>query len=292
MPAGAVGGDRDDSPRLRRGAASPTRQTFTPLEPFREASLSRLPPVSDSSAEREEAALPASRRPALTTAQLPPGIDPKLVSSPTFALEYALEEVGRWGVSRVELWGTPDGGQTWRRYATDDDNRSPIQVTVDGEGLYGFRIVVYSAAGTAAFPPQSGDQPELWVAVDLHRPTVELTSIEPGSGNQVDYLILRWRAEDDNLEPRPISLFYSTRPAGPWSAIATNLQNTGQYAWRLERQVPARFYLRLEARDMAGNLAAYQTAEPVLLERPQPTGHLQDVHPVNSAARPSPPAAR
>jgi hypothetical protein len=260
------------------------RPTFAPLEPFREASLSRLPPVGES-AERGDMPPSASVRPDSAGGQLPPGVEPKQVPSRTFALQYELQEVGRWGVSKVELWGTRDGGRSWHLYATDDDNRSPLQVTVDGEGLYGFRIVVYSAAGTATFPPQSGDQPELWVAVDLHRPTVELTAIEPGSGNQADYLILRWRAEDDNLQPRPISLFYSSRPAGPWSAVATNLQNTGEYAWRLERHLPARFYLRLEARDTAGNLAAYQTAEPVLLQRPQPTGHLQGVRPLNSAAR-------
>jgi hypothetical protein len=270
----------------REEGSLPTRPKTAPLEPFREASLSRLPSVGDL-AERGEAASAASLPPGWP---LSPGDDPKLVCSRTFAMEYALEEVGRWGVSTVELWGTRDGGQTWRRYATDDDNRSPVQVTVDGEGVYGFRIVVQSAAGAATFPPQSGDRPELWVAVDLQRPTVELTAIEPGSGNQVDYLILRWRAEDDNLEPRPISLFYSTRPAGPWSAVATNLENSGEYAWRLERQVPARFYLRLEARDTAGNLAAYQTAEPVLLERPQPTGRLQGIRPINSAARPLTPA--
>ncbi len=64
---------------------------------------------------------------------------------------------------------------------------------------------------------------------------------------------------DNNLEPRPISLFYSSRSTGPWSAIATNLENTGEYAWRVERYVPTRFYLRIEARDTAGNLAAFQT---------------------------------
>ncbi len=268
----------------RYATTAPAGPTFAPLEPFREASLSRLPAVAGAPV-RGDMVGSASLRPEHDSGQLPPGVTPKEVSSRTFALEYALEEVGRWGVSKVELWGTRDHGQTWQCYATDDDNRSPIQVTVDGEGLYGFRIVVYSAAGTGTFPPRAGERPELWVAVDLHRPTVELTSIEPGSGNQADYLVLRWQAEDDNLEERPISLFYSSRPAGPWSTMATGLENTGEYAWRLERHVPARFYLRLEARDTAGNLAAYQTAEPVLLERPRPTGRIEGVHPVSSAAK-------
>ncbi len=270
----------------RYATTAPTEPRYAPLEPFREASLSRVPEAAGAPI-RGDMIGSASLRAEPVGQQLPLGIEPKEVASRTFALEYKLEEVGRWGVSKVELWGTRDHGQSWQCFATDNDNRSPVDVTVDGEGLYGFRIVVYSAAGTGTFPPQVGDQPELWVAVDLHRPTVELTAIEPGSGNQADYLILRWRAEDDNLEGRPISLYYSSRPAGPWSAMATGLENTGKYAWRLERHVPARFYLRLEARDTAGNLAAYQTAEPVLLERPRPTGHIEGVRPLNSAAKPT-----
>jgi hypothetical protein len=109
----------------------------------------------------------------------------------------------------------------------------------------------------------------------LKRPVVELTAIERGQGNVADHLTLRWRAADNNLEPRPIALFYSSRPAGPWSAIATNLENTGEYAWRVERFVPARFYLRVEARDTAGNLAAYQTREPVEFSPPNLAGRLR-----------------
>ena len=55
-----------------------------------------------------------------------PTAPPKLVGSRTFALEYDLDDAGRGGVSRVELWGTRDGGQPWNRYSQDDDNRSPL----------------------------------------------------------------------------------------------------------------------------------------------------------------------
>jgi hypothetical protein len=187
-------------------------------------------------------------------------------------LDYQLHDVGRWGVSRVELWGTRNGGQTWRRYAQDDDLRSPMRVTVEEEGVYGFRFVAEGAGGVPAPPPQKGDAPELWVEVDLHRPYAELTSIIPGSGNRSDQLLLHWRAEDDNLESRPIALLYSSRPVGPWSAIATSLENTGEYAWRVERHVPERCYLRLEVRDKAGNLGAYEVraVEPADAEAMSP----------------------
>ncbi len=186
----------------------------------------------------------------------------KRVGSRTFALEYDLEQAWHGGTAKVELWGTRDGGQTWRRYASDDDNRSPLVVTVDEEGMYGFRIVVDSGADDTA-TPKPGETPELWVDVDMRRPIVELTAIERGEGNLADHLILRWRADDGDLEGRPIALYYSSRPSGPWSAVAINLENTGVYAWRVERHVPTRFFLRLEARDTAGNVSAFQTREPL-----------------------------
>jgi len=258
---------------------------FATLEPYRET-WSAQPAGSAKGSLREtaspqvaatvSAAKPALRdvTPISSPAQASPSSPPKLVGSRTFALEYDLDDAGRGGVSRVELWGTRDGGQTWNRYAEDDDNRSPIVVTVDEEGVYGFRIVVQTAS-SASSPPRAGDAPELWVSVDLKRPTVELTQIERGQGNQADQLVLRWRANDNNLEPRPIALFYSSRPSGPWSAVATNLENTGEYAWRVERYVPGRFYLRIEARDTAGNLAAFQTREPVEFTTANLTGRLR-----------------
>jgi hypothetical protein len=260
---------------------------FATLEPYRESWSAQ--PNTSASGSSKETATPQSATPAPTAkpalrdvtpisspAQASPSTPPKLVGSRTFALEYDLDDAGRGGVSRVELWGTRDGGQTWNRYAEDDDNRSPIVATVDEEGVYGFRIVMQTVGGPSS-PPRSGDAPELWVSVDLKRPTVELTQIERGQGNQSDQLILRWRANDNNLEPRPIAVFYSSRPSGPWSAVATNLENTGEYAWRVERYVPGRFYLRIEARDTAGNLAAFQTREPVEFTTANLTGRLRSV---------------
>jgi hypothetical protein len=63
--------------------------------------------------------------------------------------------------------------------------------------------------------------------------------------------------------------------------IATDLDNNGQYAWRLLRQIPERLYLRIEIRDKAGNVAVRQSPAPVVLNLPQPTGRLRSVRPVN-----------
>ncbi len=101
-----------------------------------------------------------------------------------------------------------------------------------------------------------------------------------GRGNLSDRLVIRWTAADDHLDARPVGLFYSDKPAGPWQTIATNLENTGEYSWRLVRQMPERIYLRLEVRDVAGNLATVVSPSPTVLHLPQPTGRLRSVRPV------------
>ena len=53
---------------------------------------------------------------------------------------------------------------------------------------------------------------------------------------------------------------------GPWIPIASELPNSGQYAWQLKANLPQRAYLRLEVRDAAGNLGTYETPDPAALD--------------------------
>jgi hypothetical protein len=257
--------DPSAAPRLSAQYAGAARPTEPPA-PTGWTSGSAGPQFAPNQPYRAETPSPTATQPitpiGVGAPANRPANPPKFVGSRTFALEYDLDTASA-AVARVELWGTRDGGATWSRFTQDNDNRSPLVVTVDNEGLYGFRIIAATAASAAPLAPRSGDAPELWVQVDLKRPIVELTSIERGENSLADHLVIRWRAEDNNLQPRPISIFFSSRPGGPWSAVATNVDNSGQYAWRVERYVPSRIYLRIEARDTAGNLAAFQTREPV-----------------------------
>jgi hypothetical protein len=212
-----------------------------------------------------------------------PQSGPMLVNARTFDVEYDLQAVGAWGIAKVELWGTLDEGATWQSFGIDPDNRSPIRVTVPHSGTYGFRILVEGTSSIGVTPPQAGDKPELVVMVDVDQPKAMLAGIETGSGNLADQLHIRWSADDKNLEPRPIGLFYSSYAEGPWSTIATGLENSGDYVWRIERHIPGRFFLKLEVRDTAGNVTTCQTPEPIELTRPQPTGTLRSIHPVTDA---------
>src|SRR6185295_8660699 len=129
---------------------------------------------------------------------LPPGEHPKMVAARSFDLEYEVDAVGASGVAKVELWGTRDGGRTWSSFGVNTDNRSPIRVNVDGEGIYGFRIVVQSGNGLGGVPPRDGELAEIWVGVDTTRPIVRVTSaaVQPDTGE----LLVRWEASDDLMD--------------------------------------------------------------------------------------------
>ena len=264
-PYSVVGTQRTPARQAAKGHAGQQSLGMTPLD-------AKNTPLTDNqrSVQQDGWTSSAGPSPACT----------RLVNSRTFDVEYDIESVGPWGVSKVELWGTHDGGQTWQTYGSDSDNRSPLRVTVPGSGVYGFCIVVHGAGGAPAEHPRTGDQAELKVAVDLQPPSLELLKAEIGQGDLAGFLSVEWTAADSNLEPRPIALFYSSQPSGPWSTIAAGLENTGRYTWRIERHVPARFYLRIVAHDRAGNQATYESPSSIVLPRPQPTGRLRSVRPV------------
>lgn len=210
---------------------------------------------------------------------LPAAVRPRMVNSASFELEYEIESVGPSGVGRVELWGTRDGGRTWSDYAVDTDHTSPMSVTVGGEGIYGFRILVQSGSGFGGRPPAEGDLPDIWIGVDLTRPTCRITGTEVSP--DASELLVRWEATDDVLDPRGVTLLFSESRNGPWTPIASGLENTGSYAWRLDGRVPERIVLRLEVRDEAGNAGVFDTADTVALDRHRPAGRIRGVRPIS-----------
>ena len=208
-----------------------------------------------------------------------------MVNRRSFELDYEVDAVGNSGVAKVELWGTRDGGRHWQRLSQDDDNRSPIVATVVAEGLYGFRVVVESGNGLASESPHDGDLPEVWINVDLTKPTARITATDVA--HEQGEVTIRWEAGDASLEPRPVSLWYSDQPQGPWTPIASGLENTGSFVWRLDNHAPDQVFVRFEVRDEAGNVGTDETRTPVLIDRQRPQGRIRGVRPVTSAASPA-----
>ncbi|MBX3412754.1 MAG: hypothetical protein KF708_08705 [Pirellulales bacterium] len=214
---------------------------------------------------------------------LPIGERPNIVNSRRFELEYEVDSIGPSGIGKVELWGTRDGGRTWSSYGVDIDKRSPLVVSVDEEGIYGFRIAVTSGSGLGGFAPRSGDLPEVWIGVDLTKPVARLAPIKPENADRAGELTIKWKAADVMLADHPIALFYSESTEGPWTPITSGIDNTGRYVWQLKNDLPMKVYIRLEVRDQAGNVQNSTTEEPISLDQMRPQGHIRTIRPVEES---------
>lgn len=201
----------------------------------------------------------------------------RVVNTKTFQIGYKLQDVGPSGVSSVELFITQDNGATWYRYGSDDDNQSPIQVEVPREGTYGFALSVRSGAGLASEPPQNGDRPAIVVVVDQTAPKLEIFPVEQGRGKNLNKLLFSWRCTDESLPEKPVSIYYSPNGQSPWQPISGPVENTGSFIWTVGQGVPSKFFVRIEARDMAGNVQTVDSPQPVVIDLSRPTAKIIDV---------------
>ena len=221
----------------------------------------------------------ATHRPAHTRQQLLQMANP--INSTKFLLTYGIDAIAPQDVEEVGLWLTADGGQSWRKWAVDADRQSPIAVSVDEPGIYGFRIVISGRDGLTSRLPSAGDPADMWVRVDNQKPQVEITSVPYGRGAQAGKLVVHWQAADEQLTLRPITLVYSDRPEGPWTTIEANLSNSGTYVWTVPAEAPPNVYLRIEARDTAGNVGRYLLAHAISLADLVPRGRIKALQPVS-----------
>jgi hypothetical protein len=198
----------------------------------------------------------------------PPAV--RMVNSKRITINYEVKGVGPSGLSGVELWCTQDG-KTWKKRDVAPHAQPPYVVEVEAEGLYGFTLLAKNGIGLGKEAPQPGDLPQIWVEVDQTSPVVQLTSIHANCAHQHQDVVIRWKANDKNLGPRPVTLSYAASEEGPWQTMAANLPNTGRYVWPLPAEAPARFLVRVEATDLVGNVGSAQTPKPVLMDRAQPT---------------------
>jgi hypothetical protein len=197
-------------------------------------------------------------------------IPTRAVNSKRIVLEYEIKDIGPSGVSTVDLWYTHDGHR-WEKCPTGAQRTSPYVFEVKEEGLYGITLVASSGIGLKKRPPRPGDNPQIWIDVDVTRPMVRLTGCRVGTGADADSLTITWRAADKHFGERPITLSYAEQADGPWSTIAASVENTGSYVWKMPSNVPQRLMLRLEATDLAGNIGMSQTHEPIMVDLAKPT---------------------
>jgi hypothetical protein len=211
---------------------------------------------------------------------------PQVINVTSFKLAFEVEEKGASGIGKADVYVTRDDGRTWMKWNTFEKPDSPLLIDLakpgakDVEGTYGIKVVLHSGAGLAREAPKPGEVPELRVDVDVTAPVVEIYDAVPDR-TQKDTLLLRWQATDRNLATDPMTLEWSEGPKGPWFPVAgtdsrpgsvRRMANTGTYAWKVPADFPHhKVYLKVSARDVAGNVAEAITNQPILVDLNKPT---------------------
>jgi hypothetical protein len=197
-----------------------------------------------------------------------------LSNSTELSLDYDVTKVGPSGLGKVELFVTTDDGRTWQKPVEDADLKSPITVTLPGEGVYGFWLVLTSKAGLAKRSPQEGDLPQMRIEVDTTLPEARLYAPEADVAKP-NTIFISWEALDKNLPANPVNLYWAQEAAGPWQAIAEGQPASGKYGWNLPTGLPYQVYLKMSARDSAGNESLAATPRPITIDLTAPEGAIK-----------------
>ena len=184
----------------------------------------------------------------------------RLLNTKRVTFRYEVKDPGTSAATVLELWGTKDM-RNWKKYDTIARTPQSFMVDVKDEGLYGFTMIARGKSDPMKDrPPQPGEPPQVWVAVDLTKPVVQLLGAELNIMSQSPALVIRWTAKDKSFGPKPITLMYSERLEGPWVPVVANVENSGHFEWTMPSCVPPNVYVRVQAADMMGNVGMAQTS--------------------------------
>lgn len=211
-----------------------------------------------------------------TASMISNGRSMQLINSVHATLEYQIDDAGPSGISRVEVWYTKDEGQTWQKLCEDADCRSPVDIDLPGDGLYGVSLVVSNGNGVAGAPPARGDRPNWWIEVDTTKPEARLLDVHATSEDPSAFLIT-WEASDKNMKPDAVDLYYCLQRGGAWIPIVRGLPNNGNYHWSVPHNAGGEFYIRIEVTDRAGNTTRCDATHPVYLDMKHPKAHVVGV---------------
>jgi len=258
--------------------AAPPSESRAPTAPTPSSSLPTFDPRNNLTPAAGTHPTPG---PVIETSRAP------VVSTLRFDLNYRVETRGPSGISRVDLWVTRDDGKSWVWWSQHDGREPAVKVNLatssnaQPEGLYGFRLVPVSGAGLSDAAPTAGDTPDMRLIVDVSAPNVKIfpAIADPNDPNS---LVLQWEATDKNFGDDPIALEWCEGPGGPWKPVATTassdaagvaakrLPNTGKYSWHVPNGLPPRVYLKVTAKDSAGNITEQVTRDPILIDLTKP----------------------
>ncbi len=217
------------------------------------------------------------------------------VNSESFKLNTHVN-VGPSGLSSLEVWVT-ENGDTWTqdKLASIDFTKDPqnshksdqlVTFNAPKDGRYGFIIIGKNRAGKGERPPKKGDLPRIEVIRDTIKPNVKIKEIKVRPNDDHGALLdIEWDANDANISPQPINIYYSTQEVEPgqkvesWKPIVEQLENSGKYTWIVPTTESYQYWIKVVAKDRAGNIGEDITKKMVIVDLTEPSVDIKDVAP-------------
>jgi hypothetical protein len=218
-----------------------------------------------------------------------PDSEIRYVNTSKIRLRYNLADVGKSGVSRVEVWRKPIPG-AWDAtpmYAEpvnlDQKELKPIVVELgQDDGLYGLTLLAKSGVDVSLPPPAGNDPPQMTVRVIRTQPKVVIDDVLVGKGPNLGRVQIKWQAtQKDNLMSKQCITISVSDGVGQWKRIHDGkLDNIGQYVWVVPSDFPPpKVSFKVEAEDWAHNVGTDVRDGVVLdLAAPRTTGIQVEPH--------------
>lgn len=200
-----------------------------------------------------------------------PPPDTKVIPWTRFSVQYVTRIVGQ-SQAKVVFFITRDNGASWQLYGEDPDMTPPMNVTVPGEGTYGF-LTEIATPSQPARTPRPGTRPDRFVIVDRTPPTLRWLSPAPGRDAVTGEggMNLAWEATDPHMGSAPVAIEYSLDGGASWLPVRENLPAKGSINWTPPASAgQGEITLRLAAVDLAGNKAYLRNKAQFSLDRDAP----------------------
>ena len=150
----------------------------------------------------------------------------------------------------LELWITPDGGNSWVQRERATFTGSSVRFEAP-DGLLGIRWVLPGSRGVLGQRPQPGDAPDATVLVDSAAPRVDLGEAQVFGFADTLRIQLPYRVSDAHLSTSSLIAEVRTQPEGPWKKLPT--PDSEGVLSVASRTTDTGIEFRISATDRAGN---------------------------------------
>lgn len=196
-------------------------------------------------------------------------VGPATARESPFKLQFAATDLGGAGMRQLRLYVTKDNGQTWEVYGDHTELEQPFMVGLL-DGVYGLRMTGIDKVGNAGRAPAPGAKPDHIVLVDTTPPQVKLLGPKKGAFVAEEEIELQWSAKDNlDLLKNAITILTSEDGGANWMPVEKNYPNTGSFKFRAPARSMKDFRVRVEARDVCGNVGR-DDSEPLIVDAAVP----------------------